>query len=225
MVKAVVASSVGGFLGVNRNLFIVLPTEPLIVRVMNSVDIDKFKSPEVYYILREFKKHCDPHGNYQNTDRLEVFDSLLKQGLITEENKPSFLRTVTAISDHPYDLLHHHNGNIHVLTDTGHLACLSWASGYEKKKTRKKTGKELTPAKKSRIKEAVGYICEMDNCSIKPYDIHHIIHKSKGGKPIGSNLIALCGNHHKDAHNGKITQFKMKRLVINRNIEVKKETK
>ena len=73
----------------------------------------------------------------------------------------------------------------------------------------------LTNAKKTKIKQAVGGKCEIPGCRAKAYDIHHIVPVSKGGRNIGSNLIALCANHHRDAHDGKITQVRLKEIVRN----------
>jgi len=79
----------------------------------------------------------------------------------------------------------------------------------------------LTPAKKSKIKDAVGYVCEIPRCKSKPYEVHHIVPLSKGGRNIGSNLIVLCANHHRDAHDGKFTQAELKKIVQKRSKKVK----
>ena len=81
----------------------------------------------------------------------------------------------------------------------------------------------LTNAKKAKIKQAVGGKCEMPGCRAKAYEIHHIVPVSKDGRNIGSNLIALCANHHRDAHDGKITQTRLKEIVKKRSKKVKQE--
>lgn len=50
---------------------------------------------------------------------------------------------------------------------------------------------------------------ECSNCGWNkaPCDIHHIVHKAKGGSDDHSNLSYLCPNCHRLAHYGKITEF------------------
>ena len=96
-------------------------------------------------------------------------------------------------------------------------------TGKKKKTDAQKTREALTPAKKRRIMEAVGHKCEIRGCKSGDYDVHHIKPVSKGGTNVGSNLIVLCANHHRDAHNGRITQTKLKTVVKNRSKKVTQE--
>jgi len=79
----------------------------------------------------------------------------------------------------------------------------------------------LTQAKKNKIKRAVGNVCEIPRCKSQAYDVHHIVPLSKGGRNLGSNLIVLCANCHRDAHAGKFTQAELKKIVQKRNKKVK----
>ena len=65
-------------------------------------------------------------------------------------------------------------------------------TGKKKKSDAQQMREALTPAKKRRIMEAVGHICEMRGCKSAAYDVHHIRPVSKGGTNVGSNLIILC---------------------------------
>ena len=96
-------------------------------------------------------------------------------------------------------------------------------AGKKKKTDAQKTREALTPAKKRKIMEAVGHKCEIRGCKSGAYDVHHIKPVSKGGTNVGSNLIVLCANHHRDAHNGRITQTKLKTVVKNRSKKVTQE--
>jgi len=94
---------------------------------------------------------------------------------------------------------------------------------WKKKKTDPQEMREaLTPAKRRRIMEAVGNKCEIRGCKSKAYEVHHIKPVSEDGTNVGSNLVVLCANHHKDAHNGAITRTKLKEVVKNRS-EKKKQ--
>jgi len=96
-------------------------------------------------------------------------------------------------------------------------------AGKKKKTDAQKTREALTPAKKRRIMEAMGHKCEIRGCKSGDYDVHHIKPVSKGGTNVGSNLIVLCANHHRDAHNGKITQTRLKNVVKSRSKKVTQE--
>jgi len=96
-------------------------------------------------------------------------------------------------------------------------------AGKKKKTDAQKTRDVLTPAKKRRIMEAVGHKCEIRGCKSKAYEVHHIKAVSKKGTNVGSNLIVLCANHHRDADNGAITQTELKNVVKNRSKKVKQE--
>ena len=96
-------------------------------------------------------------------------------------------------------------------------------AGKKKKTDAQKTREALTPAKKRKIMEAVGHKCEIRGCKSGAYDVHHIKPVSKGGTNVGSNLIVLCANHHRDAHSGKITQTRLKNVVKSRSKKVTQE--
>ena len=96
-------------------------------------------------------------------------------------------------------------------------------TGKKKKTDAQKTREALTPAKKRRMMEAVGHKCEMRGCKSKAYEVHHIKPVSKKGTNVGSNLIVLCANHHRDADNGAITQTRLKTVVKNRSKRVTQE--
>jgi len=57
----------------------------------------------------------------------------------------------------------------------------------------------------------------------KAYEVHHIKPVSEGGTNVGSNLVVLCANHHKDAHNGTITRTELREVVKNRSEKKKRE--
>jgi len=95
---------------------------------------------------------------------------------------------------------------------------------WKKKKTDAQMVREaLTPAKRRRIMEVVGNKCEIRGCKSKAYEVHHIKPVSEGGTNVGSNLVVLCANHHRDAHNGTITRAKLKEVVKNRSEKKKRE--
>lgn len=71
----------------------------------------------------------------------------------------------------------------------------------------------LTSAKKRKIMESANNKCEMRGCKNNAYEVHHIVHVSNGGGNLGSNLIVLCGNCHRDVHDGKVSQSKLKDIV------------
>jgi|GEM_PF-1903262 len=96
-------------------------------------------------------------------------------------------------------------------------------TGKKKKTDAQKTREALTPAKKRRVMEAVGHKCEIRGCKSKAYEVHHIKPVSKKGTNVGSNLIVLCANHHRDAHNGAVTQAKLKNVVKSRSKNVTQE--
>lgn len=96
-------------------------------------------------------------------------------------------------------------------------------AGKKKKTDAQKTRDALTPAKKRRIMEAVGHKCEIRGCKSKAYEVHHIKAVSKKGTNVGSNLIVLCANHHRDTHNGAITQTRLKNVVKSRSKKVTQE--
>ena len=43
-------------------------------------------------------------------------------------------------------------------------------------------------------------------CGSEARDIHHITFKSQGGSDEVDNLIALCREHHEDAHDNLLTK-------------------
>jgi len=81
----------------------------------------------------------------------------------------------------------------------------------------------LTPAMKYKIKEALGNKCEMPNCTSKCYEVHHIKPVSCNGGNSKGNLIGLCANCHRDAHDGVIPQSKLKAVVRRRSANQKKQ--
>lgn len=96
-------------------------------------------------------------------------------------------------------------------------------AGKKKKTDAQKTRDALTPAKKRRMMEAVGHKCEIRGCKSKAYEVHHIKPVLKKGTNVGSNLIVLCANHHRDTYNGAITQAKLKNVVKSRSKKVTQE--
>ena len=96
-------------------------------------------------------------------------------------------------------------------------------TGKKRKTDAQKTREALTPAKKKRLMEAVGHKCEIRGRKSEAHIVHHIKHASKEGTNVGSNLIVLCSNHHTEAHNGKITQTKLKTVIKNRSKKVTQE--
>lgn len=95
-------------------------------------------------------------------------------------------------------------------------------TGKKYKTDAEKIRAALTPGKKRAIMEVVGNKCEMGGCNNSANDVHHIKPVAKGGTNVGSNLVVLCANCHRDADRDKITQTKMKGIVKNRSEKKKK---
>lgn len=74
----------------------------------------------------------------------------------------------------------------------------------------------LTQTIKYKIKDTLGNKCEMSNCTSKCYEVHHIKPVSRNGGNSKGNLIVLCANCHRDAHDGIIPQSKLKAVVQRR---------
>ena len=55
--------------------------------------------------------------------------------------------------------------------------------------------------------------CGKKNCWT---NTHHIISKGAGGNDTIDNLIELCGNCHRDVHDGKIQKEKLLQIINSR---------
>jgi 5-methylcytosine-specific restriction endonuclease McrA len=89
-------------------------------------------------------------------------------------------------------------------------------TGKKKKTDAQKRRSALTAAKKDGIKFAVGHKCE--KCGQKrKLQIDHIKEVKKGGRNIGSNLVALCGSCHYE----KFSQTEMKKAISKRSAKAK----
>lgn len=83
----------------------------------------------------------------------------------------------------------------------------------------------LTESEKRTYKNLIPK-CEM--CKAAPgQDVHHIKSCKNGGRKIYSNLIVLCGTHHKMAHGegGMIPQTKLKECIQKRPKETAEQIK
>ena len=54
------------------------------------------------------------------------------------------------------------------------------------------------------IKVEAGHKCSINKCSDRTIEVHHIDENRENNNP--NNLIALCRNHHKQAHDGFISR-------------------
>jgi hypothetical protein len=77
---------------------------------------------------------------------------------------------------------------------------------FEDPKPEKKSKCKLTSYQKDKIKN-IAKDCEMKirRCPKKAQEVHHIKYCSAGGTDAYSNLIALCGSCHNEAHPDRAT--------------------
>ena len=93
--------------------------------------------------------------------------------------------------------------------------------GDSKIEKNRKVRKSLTGTMIKKIKVVIS---KCEKCKRKGgLDVHHIRAISKGGSNVGSNLVVLCPNCHRDAHSSKITQSTLTKLTQKRSSKVKKE--
>jgi hypothetical protein len=65
---------------------------------------------------------------------------------------------------------------------------------------------EVPPRVRRLVFQRDGYRCRVPGCrSARFLEVHHIVHREHGGTNDPSNLILLCGGHHKQHHDGFIT--------------------
>ena len=51
--------------------------------------------------------------------------------------------------------------------------------------------------------------CQVPGCrNIKYLDVHHLELRSEGGQHSASNLVCLCGAHHRATHRGKLLLYR-----------------
>jgi hypothetical protein len=92
---------------------------------------------------------------------------------------------------------------------------------YDQRDDSEKTRDALTASMKTKIKELIGK-CEHCNKAkpINLLEVHHIseVAKANGNsdKNTPGNLIVLCRDHHKLAHDGEITKTALKAKVAKR---------
>ena len=87
----------------------------------------------------------------------------------------------------------------------------------------KKTYKKRKPSLASRGRfsnETIEDILDRDNyrcvvCGGNPDDIHHVKYKSKGGRNVLSNGVALCRNCHNQAHSSNKLRKELEQRMIN----------
>ena len=93
--------------------------------------------------------------------------------------------------------------------------------GDSKIEKNRKVRKSLTG---NMIKKLKDTIKKCEKCKRKGgLDVHHIKAISKGGSNVGSNLVVLCPNCHRDAHSSKITQTTLTKITQKRSAKMKKE--
>jgi hypothetical protein len=64
----------------------------------------------------------------------------------------------------------------------------------------------IPPRIRRLVAQRDGYRCRVPGCrSARFLEVHHIVHREHGGTNDPSNLILLCGGHHKQHHDGFIT--------------------
>lgn len=74
---------------------------------------------------------------------------------------------------------------------------------------------------RKKLKDSIG---KCEKCKRKgDLDVHHIKSVSKGGTNTPGNLVMLCPNCHRDAHNGNTAQKDLKKVVQKRSTRLKKE--
>jgi 5-methylcytosine-specific restriction endonuclease McrA len=105
------------------------------------------------------------------------------------------------------------------------------AGFFEPKKNHSQTTRDaLTGSMKNKIKELIGK-CEYCNIQkpINLLEVHHISEvasaNGKSDKNTPGNLIVLCRDHHKLAHDGEITKATLKAKISKRSDKRKAELK
>ena len=58
--------------------------------------------------------------------------------------------------------------------------------------------------------------CEVCGWKEATRDLHHIIPISEGGSNDDTNLVTLCPNHHRCAHNNLVSQEQLKAIAMSR---------
>lgn len=87
----------------------------------------------------------------------------------------------------------------------------------KKKKVVEKTVKslwELSHRTVSKILRRANVPCQCCGYDRAPRDVHHILPRKQGGGNENSNLVILCPNCHREAHNGLISVEELKQKTI-----------
>lgn len=58
-------------------------------------------------------------------------------------------------------------------------------------------------------------LCQIEDCGQQAVDIHHVTFKSQCGTDRVGNLIALCREHHDQAHSNKLTKDFLYAIIKN----------
>jgi hypothetical protein len=60
-------------------------------------------------------------------------------------------------------------------------------------------------------------ICQIPGCyGFQPYEPHHIKSKGSGGDDVSENIVRLCFDHHRQAHNAKFDKEYLRELALQR---------
>jgi len=68
---------------------------------------------------------------------------------------------------------------------------------------------------KSKTKQERGNRCQVCSWEQATCDVHRIIPESQGGENIPDNLIVVCPNCHRLAHNNELSEQQLRKIVKN----------
>ena len=69
-----------------------------------------------------------------------------------------------------------------------------------------RTRTSVTPRMRRQVIARDGFMCRVPGCrSTRHLDVHHIVFQSQRGGHKTSNLITLCGGHHQQLHEGRLS--------------------
>ena len=52
------------------------------------------------------------------------------------------------------------------------------------------------------------YVCQYDDCGHWTSIVHHILPRSRGGKHVADNGVALCAEHHRQIHDHTVDDWR-----------------
>ena len=73
-------------------------------------------------------------------------------------------------------------------------------------KTPTRASQDISPATRRFVLHRDGSRCQVPGCrSSRNLDLHHVVHRSKGGTSEPANLVTICAAHHQAHHERKLT--------------------